>query len=231
MGMALPDVRALGGHAQPSRGGYAEALGLLRQRGPQVAVLLTFARLWIGTGWSAFFPIYLAERGFSPVIIGSIVSGSGLVSSLTGLGAHRVAERTSNQVATAIALALGALGTAISPFTAFVPLVYTPALLQGVGSGFSMPLVLAMLSAEVPPHQRGIAMGLRTGANQAGNLVAPVVTGLLIGAMGLPLGFVASAGLCWSVLGLALWLHWSAPPAYGAMRNPETGAGGGSASG
>jgi len=70
-----------------------------------------------------------------------------------------------------------------------------------------MPLVLAMLSAEVPASQRGIAMGLRTGANQAGNLVAPVVTGLLISAFGLPLGFLGSAVLCWSVLGFALWLH------------------------
>jgi MFS family permease len=73
--------------------------------------------------------------------------------------------------------------------------------------GVSMPMVLAMLTSEVPAHQRGIAMGLRTGANQAGNLVAPIVTGLMIGAFGLPLGFLGSAVLCWSVLGVALWLH------------------------
>jgi MFS family permease len=207
MGVALPDVRAPRAESTGSTGGFAEAAALLRQRGPQVAVLLTFVRLWIGTGWSAFFPIYLAERGFSPAIIGTVVSGSGLISSFTGLAAHRLAGRLSNQTATASALALGALGTAISPYVAFVPVVYAPALFQGVGAGFSMPLVLAMLTSEVPASQRGIAMGLRTGANQAGNLVAPVVTGLLIGAFGLPLGFLGSAVLCWSVLGCALWLH------------------------
>jgi len=211
MALALPDIRAPRHPTSASAGGFAEAAALLRQRGPQVAVLLTFVRLWIGTGWSAFFPIYLAERGFNPVIIGSVVSGSGLISSFTGLVAHRLARRMSNQVATAAALALGALGTAISPYVAFVPLVYTPAVFQGVGAGFSMPLVLAMLSNEVPASQRGIAMGLRTGANQAGNLVAPVVTGLLISAFGLPLGFLGSALLCWSVLGFALWLHATAP--------------------
>ncbi|MFN0072578.1 MAG: MFS transporter [Chloroflexota bacterium] len=211
MGLALPDVRSPRGQASTSSGGYAEAATLLRQRGPQVAVLLTFVRLWVGTGWNAFFPIYLAERGFSPAVIGSVVSGSGLVSSVTGLSAHRLARRTSNQVATAAALALGAFGTAISPHVAFIPLVYAPALFQGVGAGFSMPLVLAMLSQEVPASQRGIAMGLRTGANQAGNLVAPVVTGVLIGAFGLPLGFLGSAVLCWSVLGFALWLHAGGP--------------------
>lgn len=213
MGALLPDVRAPRGQAGTSRGGFHVAAALLRQRGPQVAVLLTFIRLWIGTGWSAFFPIYLAERGFSPVIIGSVVSGSGLVSSVAGLGAHQVARRTSNQVATAAALALGALGTALSPHLAFMPLVYTPALFQGVGYGFSMPLVLAMLADEVPASQRGIAMGLRTGANQAGNLVAPMVTGVLVGAVGLPLGFLASAAISWAVLGFALWLHWRGPPA------------------
>jgi MFS family permease len=224
MGIALPDIRAHGARTHSASGGYAEAASLLRQRGAQVAVLLTFVRLWIGTGWSAFFPIFLAEKGFSPALIGTVVSGSGLVSSLTGLAAHRVTRRTSNQLATAGALALGALGTAISPFTAFLPLVYTPALLQGVGSGFSMPLVLAMLSHEVPPHKRGIAMGLRTGANQAGNLVAPVVTGVLIGALGLPLGFLASASLCWGILALALWLHWTGrPPHAGQMEAHRDG--------
>lgn len=223
MGLALPDIRAAHGRAKTSSGGYAEAMVLMRQRGPQVAMLLTFVRLWIGTSWNAFFPIYLAERGFSPIIIGSVVSGSGLVSSVTGLGAHRIARRTSNQVATAAALALGALGTAISPHLAFMPLIYTPALFQGLGAGFSMPLVLAMLSSEVPASQRGIAMGLRTGANQAGNLVAPVVTGLLIGSMGLPLGFLVSSLMCWSVIGLALWLHHGAGDA--TQRDPAGTAG------
>jgi MFS family permease len=207
MAVALPDIRAPRSQTHASTGGFAEAATLLRQRGPQVAVLLTFVRLWVGTGWNAFFPIYLAERGFSPVVIGTVISGSGLISSFTGLTAHRLTRRMSNQVATAAALALGALGTAVSPYVAFVPLVYAPAMFQGVGAGFSMPLVLAMLSAEVPASQRGIAMGLRTGANQAGNLLAPVVTGLLISAFGLPLGFLGSAVLCWSVLGFALWLH------------------------
>jgi MFS family permease len=219
MGLALPDIRAPRAESVGSTGGFAEAAALLRQRGPQVAVLLTFVRLWIGTGWSAFFPVYLAERGFSPAIIGTVVSGSGLISSFTGLAAHRLAGRLSNQTATAAALALGAFGTAISPYVAFVPVVYAPALFQGVGAGFSMPLVLAMLTSEVPASQRGIAMGLRTGANQAGNLVAPVVTGLLIGAFGLQLGFLGSAVLCWSVLGFALWLHFGP-----AGRIPKSGS-------
>jgi MFS family permease len=211
MVLALPDVRAPRTDTQASTGGFAEAAALLRQRGPQVAVLLTFVRLWIGTGWSAFFPIYLAERGFIPIVIGSVMSGSGLISSFTGLVAHRLISRMSNQTATAAALALGALGTAISPYVAFMPAVYAPALFQGVGMGISMPTVLAMLTSEVPASQRGIAMGLRTSANQAGNLVAPIVTGVLIGAFGLPLGFLGSAAMCWSVLGLAMWLHFRPP--------------------
>jgi MFS family permease len=225
MGLALPDVRAPRAETRASAGGFSEALALLRQRGPQVAVLLTFVRLWIGTGWSAFFPIYLAERGFNPVVIGSVVSGSGLISSFTGLVAHRIAGRMSNQTATAAALALGALGTAMSPYVAFMPLVYTPALLQGVGMGVSMPMVLAMLTSEVPASRRGIAMGIRTGANQAGNLVAPIVTGLLIGAFGLPLGFLGSAALCWSVLGVALWLHFRPPDRPTPINVPATAAG------
>lgn len=211
MGVVLPDVRTPAGAKRTNSGGYVEALSLLRQTGPRVAVMLTFVRLWINTGWLAFFPIFLAERGFSPFMIGTVVSGSGAVSSLAGLVAHRVAQRTSNQVATAGALALGALGMALSPYLAFFPFVYTPVLFQGVGIGFSMPLVLAMLADDVPPHQRGIAMGLRTCANQAGLMVAPVVTGLLVGSVGLPLGFLASSILCWGLLAEALRQHTRRP--------------------
>jgi nitrate/nitrite transporter NarK len=40
------------------------------------------------------------------------------------LGAGWAARKTSNEVATAIALALGAIGTALSPALAYVPAVY-----------------------------------------------------------------------------------------------------------
>jgi len=213
MALLIPDVRsqrARAGGSGGSAAGYGVALGLLRLRGPQVAVLLTFIRLWVGTGWSSFFPIFLVERGFSPLLIGTVLSGNGLVSAVTGLGAHWLARRTTHEIGTAAALALAALGMALSPHLAFVPVVYLPTLLLGTGSGVSMPLVLAILGNEVPAHQRGVAMGLRTSANQGGLMVAPVAMGFMVGGLGVPLGFLCGAIFCWAMLGLSLWMHLTA---------------------
>lgn len=97
-----------------------------------------------------------------------------------------------------------------------MPLVYLPALLMGTSAGLSMPLVMAILGSEVPPGQRGVAMGLRTGANQAGLLLSPMAMGLLVSSLGVPLGFVGSSVFSAAVIAAAVWVHLRAgagPPA------------------
>ncbi|MEK7216558.1 MAG: MFS transporter [Chloroflexota bacterium] len=210
--LPLPDARMQGRASGGGQGaGYGVALQLMKLRPAQIAILLTFIRLWLSSAYGAFFPLLLKEHGFGTAVIGTIMSGNGIISAVTGLWSDRLARRSSNEVATAISLGIGTLGLALCPYLIFMPLVYAPSGLVGVGMGLSMPLVLAILSEEVPPGQRGVAMGMRTTANQGGALIAPPIMGFLFGVAGTGGGFLLGAIICWAMIGGAVYLHLTDP--------------------
>lgn len=209
IGVAMPEVRsrAEAGAARGPSTGFREAASLLRLRGIQVALLLTFVRLWGFAGWSPFYLVFLADRGFSPALIATVPAANGAISTAIALTAGRASRLASKEVVTAMALGLGALGIAISAHVAVVPLVYLPSLLLGISSGLSLPLLMASMSEVAPPGQRGIALGLRGQANQAASLVAPLAGGALMSSLGIAAGFGVSATMMCSVLGGAMLLH------------------------
>lgn len=210
MGILLPEVRVRAGRGAPKRdsvGGFGVAFSLMRLRGIQVALLLTFVRLWNGAGWRAFFPLFLAGLGFSPTLIGAILSSNTLVSTVTALAAGPLSRRASAEIITALALAVGALGTAISPHLATMPWVFLPSALMGTAVGLSLPLLMAIMSDDAPPSQRGVALGLRMSANQVANTLAPITMGAMITPLGIVAAFWLSTIFCWTVLVTAIWLH------------------------
>jgi MFS family permease len=208
IGVLIPDIRARrttqrGGGA----GGFKTALTLMRERGVQIVLLLTFVRLWNGSGWRPFIPIFLREAGFDNTLISSVLAANSVVSTFTALWASWLARRTSNEVATALALALGAIGTAMSPWLAWVPAVYLPALFIGTGVGISLPLLMASVSSEVPPDQRGVALGMRMSMNQAASAVAPVSVGAVAEPFGIPAALLVSGVFSLALLGAAMGLY------------------------
>jgi MFS family permease len=208
IGLVLPEVRVRRTtHTRGAGGGFGAALQLCRQRGMQIVLLLTFVRLWNGSGWRPFMPIYLYEVGFDNTLISSVLAANSIVGMFTSLTASWAARRTSNEVATALALALGAIGTAASPALAWVPAVYLPALLIGTGVGISLPLLMASVSSEVPADQRGLALGLRMSMNQAAGALAPLSVGAVAEPYGIPIALLSSAVFSLSVLGTAMGLY------------------------
>jgi MFS family permease len=208
MGLLMPEVRVPRTTKQRGKGGGLEAaIELTRRRGMQVVLLLTFVRLWNGSGWRPFIPIFLREAGFDNTLISSVLAANSIVSTFTSLGANWLAKRSSNEVATAFALALGAIGTGLSPFVAFVPAVYLPALLIGTGVGVSLPLLMATVSSEVPADQRGIALGMRMSMNQAAGTLAPVSVGAVAEPFGIAAALVVSAAFSLVVLGASMGLY------------------------
>jgi MFS family permease len=119
----------------------------------------------------------------------------------------RVARLASKEIVSATALALGALGVALSPHLLFIPAVYLPSLLMGIGYGISLPLLMAMMSEYAPPGQRGVAMGLRTQANQVAATITPIAFGTVFPAVGITLGFLLAAIGAWAMLGAGVWIH------------------------
>jgi MFS family permease len=208
IGFLIPDVRVHRTTSSRHRGGgFGAAILLMRERGMQVVLLLTFVRLWNGSGWRPFIPIFLREAGFDNTVISTVLAANSLVSTFTSLGASWLAKRSSNEVATAVALGLGAIGTAMSPWVAWVPAVYLPALLIGTGVGISLPLLMASVSSEVPPDQRGVALGLRMSMNQGASTLAPVSVGAVAEPFGIPAALLASAAFSALVLTAAMSLY------------------------
>jgi predicted MFS family arabinose efflux permease len=208
IGLVLPEVRSLDTAARRgSAAGFDVALSLLKRRGIQVSLLLTFVRLWLFVGWTPFFQLYLAELGFRPFVIGTVISANSLMAVVVTLFAGRLALLASKETVTALALTIGVVGLVISPHLAFIPFVYLPPLLLGIGNGLSLPLLMAIMSEDAPAHQRGVSMGLRTQANQAATTVAPVISGAIVPALGTALAFGVCGVVLWGILGTAMWLR------------------------
>lgn len=190
---ALPDVGRSTTASAAGGTGFGAAGALLRIQGVQVVMLLTFTRLWIPAVWSAFFPLYLVSEGLSPAVAGSVLSFMGVSASVTSLLTGRIASLGGPIGVTAFSLAVSLLGVGLSAVWADVPLAYVVAALVGFGQGLSLPMLITLTSQAVPTEVRSLALGLRSGVNQAAATLAPVIVGPLIGVAGAAVGFPVAA--------------------------------------
>lgn len=191
--LALP---AASGRRAPGESGtsFGAFLQLSRLRDIQVAMLLTFTRLWITAVWIPFYPLYLVSTGTSTALAGSVVSSMAVAATMTSLFAGRIGSLGGGPASvTAAGLAVGCSGVALSPVLDGVPWFYLAAALVGVGQGLSLPMLISIVSSAAPPGQRSLALGLRSSVNQAAAAAAPVVIAPIIGLTGLTVGFGIAA--------------------------------------
>ena len=184
----------------PQGAGVRSAWQLLALRGIQVALLLTFGRLWITVVYTTFLPVYLVDKGFDPVVVGAVVATSGLVAAVLAPTAGFWTRYVSQATAAACALAGGAVALLLIPHVAVMPWVFVVPVLVGVGIGVSLPLLLSIVTTAAPEGRRGVALGLRSMATQTAMTAAPLVVGPLITILGMALGFTAAAAVAASLL-------------------------------
>jgi len=184
-------------------GSFREAWALLGQRGMRATMLLSLVRLWLTTGFSAFFPLFLVQSGLPPSLVGTVLASKSAVGTASTLGAARLARWRGPETAGTIALSTSAVGMLLTPFAATVPLVYLPPMLLGIGQGLSLPLLIRIVSTYAPSERRGLALGLRATVNQVGTAVAPPVIGALIGVLGVAGGFPIGAAAAGAMLAAA----------------------------
>jgi MFS family permease len=68
----------------------------------------------------------------------------------------------------------------------------------------SLPLLMASVASEVPPDQRGLALGMRMSMNQAASTLAPVSVGAIAEPYGIPAALLASAAFSSVLLVVAM---------------------------
>lgn len=180
------------GTPKAKTGGF---LGLLRIRAIRAAMLLTFTRLWISSVWIPFYPLYLVTSGVSTTAAGSVVSAMAVGATVTSLFTGRIARLGRPTSVTAVGLAVGCLGIALSPALSGIPFPFVAAALVGFSQGLSLPMLISLVSGAAPEGQRSLALGLRSSANQTAATVAPVIVAPIIGLMGLTMGFAVAAAV------------------------------------
>lgn len=205
-GTGGPGTAAGPAQAGPTRG-RRDAVDLLRTPGIQVAFLLSFARVWASSVLVAFYSLLLVERGLSKTVAGLVVSanaGTAMVMTLLVTGLTGV---MSKQALTALGLAAGAVGFALVPATAGTALAFVPAVLAGIGEGFSLPLLIAIVGEVAPARLQGMAIGMRIGVNQGAQFTASALMGTVTGAVGLAGGFPVAGAVTAAVLAAAMARH------------------------
>lgn len=209
VGLLLRETRAADHEITRERqgAGLRSALELTALRGIQVALLLTFARLWTSHVYNTFFPVFLVDSvGIQPGVVGTVIATSGLVAALMAPTTGFWTRFISQQGATAIALTFSAVGLILAPVVV-MPWVFVVPVLVGIGQGISLPLLMSIVTTAAPPTQRGVALGLRGLVNQTAATAAPVIVGPLMTALGLGLGFAAGGLVAGIMLMAARGLH------------------------
>ncbi len=210
-GEAAARTAGSGTAADPARGGSGrgrrDAMDLLRTPGIQVVFLLSFARVWASSVLVAFYSLLLVDRGLSKTVAGLVVSANAGTAMVMTLLVTGLARAMSKQTLTALGLAAGAVGFALVPATAGSALAFVPAVLVGIGEGFSLPLLIAIVGEVAPARLQGMAIGMRIGVNQGAQFTASTLMGVVAGALGLAAGFPVAGAVTAAVLAAAMARH------------------------
>lgn len=215
----LPDADSDGGTTPeaaswrilvPRPGDYLAAARLLAIPSVGLVVIATFARIATLSIQGSFYTVYLDSIELPGTLIGGLIAGASIVSSLAALlnGLLSARIRQSWLLIGCLALSTAAMG--LTPFVTSLASLAVLAVLFGIGLGLTLPPILSILSQAAGPARQGLGVGLRTTANRLSSLVIPVGMGAVADLFGLQGAFVAVSGvlvLIFVVMGLLVRHH------------------------
>ena len=141
-----------------------------------------------------FLPVYLHSIGYTPIESGTVVSVATLsyllVQPLAGFLADKIEIRTTIFVG----LLLAALAIITTTFTSGAALIVV-VIAAGVGIGTVWTNSDALVSALADKKQLGASIGAAQSFKEFGDMMGPLLIGLLTQAYGVRVGFVSCGGL------------------------------------
>jgi predicted MFS family arabinose efflux permease len=173
----------------------------------QIAMLLTFVRLWVPNIWTPFFPLLLVASGFSAGLAGAVISSAAVVAVVVNLLTGRLSKYASPEALCTMALCVTVLGLILSPHLLWFPAVFLPAAMVGLGNGLSLPLLILLVSDAAPPGQRGLALATRNAVNSLSAALGPLGTAPLVASLGAVSAFSVAGGLAGALLVVAIALQ------------------------
>ncbi|MDF9842046.1 MULTISPECIES: MFS transporter [unclassified Paenibacillus] len=176
------------------RGSYSSGIRLLRDNRPfGTAMLFNGLLFTLIDIQGTFLPVYLANMGYSPLHVGTLLS-AGAVSSivirpLTGFFINRFGHRPMMMGC----LWAGGLCLGVLVFEPGYGMILGVMLVWGMCSGMNQPMALILVAHTVPADSQGMGMSLRTMANRVVQVVNPLAVGGVSAVVGLTnsFGFMA----------------------------------------
>ena len=188
---ARPSLRQL----LPAPRDYREAFRLFAIPAIGFVVISSFLVNALFSIRFSFLPVYMKTIGYEGTIIGAMIGGAFLVSSLTSLLAPMARRLLPAQWALMASTIFAAIGIACTPLFTDVVGLGLATCIFGAGVGLGMAFVLSLLGRAVPPAQMGLSIGLRTTANRFSSFAIPILAGIIIEATSLAVGFYVIAGM------------------------------------
>lgn len=178
---------------EPLLGSYRVAFGLLGRRGVLLTVIVSFTALALIDLRISFYPIYLGDLGFSPSLIGALISTGGVFALFARPLLPSLLRRFGAGGVVALCLVPGALASGAAVLTESVVLLFVLVAVAGLALGVSQPLTLALTADYTEQETRGVGVGLRIMANRSALWVNPLLFGLLLTLVGMRPAFVCIA--------------------------------------
>jgi len=151
----------------------------LRERGFVVSLsaLIVYSLAWMGM--LTFLSSYLTQLGYSPVEIGLFLVIQAIFSLALRVFAGKAADKRPETM-TYLGLLVISLSLFVVYLTQLPPSVYMAAPIFGIGSGTYIPGSQTMALKKAPADSRGFLSSVYTMGMDIGNLIGPVIFGLII---------------------------------------------------
>ena len=167
-------------------------VGLMHNRWLQACLTATVGSC-IGFGiFLTFLPLYAASLGYDPAQVGLVFAAQALTNVVCRIPLGRLADRVDRRWLVVaglfcLAAALAALGQAVQ-----VKQLIVCAVVLGTGMALTYTAIGALIAEQVPPLQRGLAMGMYNSCIYLGMMAGSAVMGMALKRIGYPAGFAVA---------------------------------------
>ncbi len=141
-----------------------------------------------------FLPVYVSSLGYTPLQSGLIISVVALSYLLIQPIAGMLADKKNPVTLIKIGLIMSALSVIFIPFTHGISLIFL-SILAGIGVGTVWTNSDTLMSTLAKEGKLGETMGIAGSFKEFGDMVGPLLIGLLSQAFGLTSGFLICGGL------------------------------------
>ena len=175
---------------------FKEAFQRLKQRqmiGLFLASIGTFIILY--GAYLIYFPLLIGESfGGSSFIIGLMMSAMSLATAITASQLGRLSAIFSESTLLKVSFILYAIALIMIPFCPRIWLLLMPTVIFGIAHGINFPSVQTLLASMAPLEQRGAIMAIYGMVLRLGQTLGPVLTGAVVGLLGINSAFYVGAG-------------------------------------